>query len=251
MKLEQLRSHWDAFGHERPFFAILTNREDWKEDEFFETGSATVARLMQDLEANGLAEHRERALDFGCGAGRLSRALGRYYGEVVGIDIAASMVGLARRLNHDQPRCRFVLNERDDLRAFDDGSFDLVLTLLVLQHMRPDLAIGYIREFVRVLRRGGVLLMQIPSAHQPELKDARLDRRLVRALKRLIPGSLREWQRDRRRALRRARPGPRMEMYTIAEREVVELLHQLAVRLVRAEPNAMGRYVSVTYTVQK
>ena len=245
MKLAQLRSNWDELGRERPFFAILTEREDWNEDEFFATGTAVVERLMRDLEEHGLAGHRERALDFGCGAGRLSRALAGYYGEVIGVDIAASMVELARRLNRDHTRCRFVLNECDDLRAFDDGSFDLVLTLLVLQHMRPGYAIGYIREFVRVLRPGGVLLMQIPSRKQ------RLGGRLVRAFRRLIPDSVHEWQRERRRAVRSAEPGPGMETHTIAERKVVRLLEQLDVRLVRSKLSAMGRYTSVTYTVQK
>lgn len=248
MKLEELRRNWDEFGRERPFFSILTNREDWREDAFFETGSTVVEHLMRKLEADGLALHRARALDFGCGAGRLSRALGGYYDEVVGIDIAASMVELATRLNRDRARCRFVLNERDDLRAFDDASFDLVLTLLVLQHMRRDYAVGYIREFVRVLRPGGVLLMQIPSGRQ---KDARAGRRVIRALERLIPDWLLERQRERRRAMRSARPGAHMETYAIPEREVAGLLEQLGMRLVRAETDEMGRYFSVTYTAQK
>ncbi len=248
MKIEELRRNWDEFGRERPFFAILTNRDDWKQDEFFETGSVVIAQVMRDLDASGLATRRERALDFGCGAGRLSRALGDYYDEVVGIDIAASMVELAGELNRDHPRCRFVLNECDDLSIFGDASFDFVLTLLVLQHMRPEYAIGYIREFVRILRPGGVLLMQIPSGRR---KDARLDRRVVRALERLIPDSLLERRREQRRAARSARPGPHMETYAIPEREVVALLKQLGARVARAETSEMGRYLSTTYTVQK
>jgi SAM-dependent methyltransferase len=248
MKLEELRRNWDEFGRERPFYSILTDREDWREDEFFATGSAAVEHLVRKLEADGLALHRARALDFGCGAGRLSRALGHYYDEVVGIDIAASMVELATQLNRDQPHCRFVLNERGDLRMFDDASFDLVLTLLVLQHMRPDYAIGYIREFARVLRPGGVLLMQIPSGRR---KDARAGRLVVRALERLIPDSLLERQRERRRALRGARPGAHMETYVLPERDVLRLLDELGMRLIRADTDEMGRYLSVTYTVQK
>jgi SAM-dependent methyltransferase len=248
MKLEELRRNWDAFGRECPFYSILTNREDWREDEFFATGSVVVEQLMRKLEADGLALRRARALDFGCGAGRLSRALGGYYDEVVGIDIAASMVELATQLNRDHTRCRFVLNERDDLRAFDDASFDLVLTLLVLQHMRPDYAIGYIREFARILRPGGVLLMQIPCGRQ---KDTRAGRRVVRALERLIPDSLLVRPRNRRRAMRSARTGAHMETYAIPEREVVGLLEQLGMQIVRAETDEMGRYFSVTYTARR
>ena len=254
MELEQLRRNWDAFGRERPFWAILTDRADWNQCDFFETGRAAIAQWMQRLDAHGLAARRARALDFGCGAGRLTHALAGYYAEVVGVDIATSMIELARELHRDEPRCRFVLNEREDLRAFEDDSFDLVLTLLVLQHMRPAYALGYVREFVRVLRPGGVLLMQIPSARSPRLRGARWGLRIVRRLKQWIPESLRERRRARRRSQRATQsPEPRMEMYTIRERDVVALIEALGARLVRAdrEQPAGDRFTSVFYTVQK
>lgn len=248
MEIDELGANWDALGRERPFFAILTDRDDWNEGEFFQTGDTVISSLMRELESAGLTGHRERALDFGCGAGRLTRALGRYYAEVVGVDIAPSMIDLARSLNRNHPRCRFIVNERDDLRDLEGESFDLVLTLLVLQHMRPAYALQYIREFVRILRPGAVLVMQIPSGRRME---TRLDRRIIRAVARLVPRSIVERQRERRRALRRARPGPHMETYTISEREISDLLEQLGVHLIRVQRDDMGRYCSVTYTVQK
>jgi SAM-dependent methyltransferase len=203
---------------------------------------------VHDLEASGLAGRRERALDFGCGAGRLSRALGRYYGEVLGLDIAPSMIELARSLHREHDHCRFAVNERDDLSDLPDASFDLVLTLLVLQHMRPEYALRYVREFVRVLRPGGVLVMQVPSGRRGE---ARWGRRLARALDRVIPGSRFARRRERRRARRGARPGPHMETYAIPEREIVALLEQLDARAIRTRREPMGRYESVTYFAQK
>lgn len=81
---------------------------------------------------------------------------------MVGVDIAASMLGVARKANRHGPRVDYVLNERPDLAVFPNASFDFVLTVLVLQHMRPDYAAGYLREFLRVLRPGGSRFFQIP-----------------------------------------------------------------------------------------
>jgi len=46
--------------------------------------------------------------------------------------------------------------------VFEDASFDFVLTLIVLQHMRQDYSAAYLREFLRLLRPGGIMFFQIP-----------------------------------------------------------------------------------------
>ena len=52
-----------------------------------------------------------------------------------------------------------------DLTVFSDASFDLVASDIVLQHL-PDRATveGYLAEFVRVLKPGGLLVFQLPSS---------------------------------------------------------------------------------------
>jgi ubiquinone/menaquinone biosynthesis C-methylase UbiE len=52
------------------------------------------------------------------------------------------------------------------LRIFADGSFDLVYSSLVLQHMPHSVAAGYLREFVRVVRPGGAIVIVVPQAHR-------------------------------------------------------------------------------------
>jgi ubiquinone/menaquinone biosynthesis C-methylase UbiE len=107
-----------------------------------------------------------RALDFGCGAGRLTQALATRFDRVDGVDVATSMVDLARRHNTHPDRVAFHLNERPDLRALEDGSYDFILSIVVFQHMSNDLKAGYLREFVRVLAPGGVAVVR--SKAQPE-----------------------------------------------------------------------------------
>jgi ubiquinone/menaquinone biosynthesis C-methylase UbiE len=107
---------------------------------------------------------RGRALDFGCGVGRLSRPLGERFRECVGLDISEGMLKLARELNDDRPNCRFVVNDAPDLGQFETASFDFVYSSLVLQHMpSAEMVEAYVSEFLRVLRPGGLAVFQTLS----------------------------------------------------------------------------------------
>ena len=74
------------------------------------------------LAARGLPRARALALDFGCGAGRLSRALAAHFEHVVGVDVSASMIETARALNrrrrqHRVPREHIAAPRRHRRRA--------------------------------------------------------------------------------------------------------------------------------------
>lgn len=56
----------------------------------------------------------KKALDFGCGMGRLTQALTKYFEEVYGIDIAPSMIKLTEKYNRYDNKCKFFLNTTDD-----------------------------------------------------------------------------------------------------------------------------------------
>jgi SAM-dependent methyltransferase len=166
MDFEKLKESWQRLGATDPRWAILSEpgREGggWDDASFWRGGEDFVAWVAQHLAGLGAVPARQRALDFGCGHGRLTQGLANHFDEVVGVDIAASMVEVARKANRHGARVKYVLNERPDLSVFPDASFDFVLTVLVLQHMRPDYAAGYLREFLRMLRPGGIAFFQIP-----------------------------------------------------------------------------------------
>ncbi len=168
MELERLQQHWTAFGEQDPLWAILAfpdkRRGAWDLEEFFATGRADVDDVLRMLADHGTAVELGRALDFGCGVGRLTRALAQHFASCDGVDLAASMIARARELNENGDRVRFHHNDAPDLRLFEDGSFDFILSLIVLQHMKPELMRGYIREFVRVLRPGGVAVFNVPES---------------------------------------------------------------------------------------
>jgi len=173
MDLSDLKAHWEHLGEVDPYWAILSSPETlgnrWDLERFFETGRVNVATFLEVAATLGLPGRRETALDFGCGVGRLTQALCDHFGTVEGVDISSAMIALAGRFNRHGDRCRYHVNDRDDLALFPDASFDLLVAYIVLQHIPPEASRAYIGEFVRVLRPGGLALFQLPTgpAHAP------------------------------------------------------------------------------------
>jgi len=167
MRIDELQQNWDACGRLDPMWAILSvpgkanNR--WDPQEFFATGLAEANDLFRDLDASGVRIRRGRALEFGCGVGRITQALCQYFEQCCGVDIAPSMIDLATSYNVFGTKCKYYLNHTDDLRVFPDTSFDFIYSRLVLQHMLPCYSKNYIAEFFRVLAPGGVAVFQVPS----------------------------------------------------------------------------------------
>jgi len=173
MTLKHVQKTYEDYGKIDPLYAVLSRKHGkdnkWDSDEFFATGREEISEALQYLGDLGLEFPRSRALDFGCGAGRLTQALANGFKEVVGVDISYSMVDCAKSYNQHGDRCRFVVNTSDDLALFDDSSFDFVYSNRTLQHIPPEAITRYIAEFFRIMRPGGVALFQVPSGkrHDP------------------------------------------------------------------------------------
>ena len=167
MEFKQLQENWNALGEIDPFWAILSHPDKvgnrWDVAEFFGTGEKEINDLMAYLASLDLEVRRRRALDFGCGAGRLSQALCEHFETCDGVDVARSMLDLARKFNRHGKRCRYHLNQQPSLQLFDSNTFDFVYCNIVLQHMKPEYSLAYVREFLRVLNAGGIAVFQIPS----------------------------------------------------------------------------------------
>jgi ubiquinone/menaquinone biosynthesis C-methylase UbiE len=102
-----------------------------------------------------------RVLDVGCGTGNHGIALGELGFEVVGVDFAHGMLARASE-KAVQRGVRIELRELDVSEGlpFDDGSFDAVLGSYVLQVVGEP--IDLLREVRRVMRPGGVVLVEVP-----------------------------------------------------------------------------------------
>jgi len=165
MSLDALRSTWENLGRTDPLWAVLTDPDrrhgGWSVEEFLATGVGPN-RWVCDLLANAGLGLGDRVLDFGCGAGRLSNALAEHAAEIVGVDIAESMIAEAVRINRRPDRVRFVHYDGTRL-PFETGSFDSAVSLISIQHAPPDVQLACLVELLRVVRPGGALVLQIPS----------------------------------------------------------------------------------------
>lgn len=169
--LATLERGWDEAAEQNPLHFILSDRADWSEEDFFERGRQDVGWALEQLESFAIRPRFPGvALDFGCGVGRCTHALAAFFVEAHGVDLSSKMIRLAETLDRDAT-CRFHLNREPDLRLFGDESFDLIYTNLVLQHLDRELQRGYIAEFGRILRPGGIALIGLPTGG--ELKAAR------------------------------------------------------------------------------
>ncbi|HEV8555699.1 MAG TPA: methyltransferase domain-containing protein [Actinophytocola sp.] len=165
MNVRHLRSTWESLGEDDPLWAVLMYPERrggrWETGEFLATGEVWVVELLDMLSESSL-RLGNHVLDFGCGVGRLSFALADHVDRVTGVDIAASMVERAQALNQHPDRIRF-MHYDGRLLPFEDGTFDSVISMIVLQHAPPAVQLANLLELQRVVRPGGMLALQIPA----------------------------------------------------------------------------------------
>ena len=240
MSLRRVERTWTHLGRENPMWAVLTYKRDWDEEEFFATGEQEITALAEDVEALGLRFGGERALDFGSGIGRLTKALASRFQEVVGVDISQPMVERARQLGLEGDGVSFVVNTRPDLSIFDADSFDLVYSNITLQHMPTDISEGYLREFVRVVRPGGLVAFQLPTGPREDVSQPNAVKRSALALRGLAGRAVRLGRRH-------------MEMHWLPREAVEAILVDAGAQPIDARQDTGGgrRWESMRYVATK
>lgn len=115
--------------------------------------------LREELRGLGLAPHA-RILEVGSGTGA-NLALLSGFGEVVGLEMNAQAVSLARNACTEPNVVLRIGRCPEDLRSLGEGSFDLVCLFDVLEHIEADVAA--LAALRRLLRPGAAILMTVPA----------------------------------------------------------------------------------------
>ena len=255
MDIKNLKRNWDEFGAIDPLWAILTDPvkkgNRWNPDEFFKTGQDEIDQVMRYVEVLGVNLKRGKALDFGCGVGRLTQALVAHFDQAYGVDIAPSMIKLANQFNRFGERCKYIINKDPDLSVFEDNSFDFIYSNIVLQHMKQKYSKKYIVEFLRILSPQGLLIFQQPSREIPRAAGKGTGKGMVEIVRSFVPSGLIDLYRNKVQA--RQVEGPVMEMYEIRRKDVVALLERHGATLIDiADDVHWSKYwISLRYCVTK
>lgn len=101
MDFENLRKTWNSFGQSDPLWSILAWEgkagNKWDLREFFEVGEGEIAYILTEAEKRKEITIKQKSLDFGCGVGRLTFPLSKYFAESHGVDISEAMIALAQK----------------------------------------------------------------------------------------------------------------------------------------------------------
>lgn len=242
MKLQDYLQCWDEVGRTDPLWGILADPRKkgkrWDTEEFYSTGTVQIDGIIADL-GSIISPRRGVALDFGCGAGRLSRRLSAYFRTVIAVDASSIMLDLARKNNADYSNIRFIQNTEDHLHIIDDESVDFIYSDMTLQHLPAVFQQKYIAEFCRILSPDGVLVFQTPSHNDFTLKGIAhflLGNRVLNLYRRQMYGL-----------------NQPVEIHTIKRAKVEEILKNNGLRIYRIDryDSSGPGFVSYRYIARK
>jgi SAM-dependent methyltransferase len=165
----RMQRDWNERAREDAHFYVAFGRRDQDPAEFFETAKEVVFSLERELRRLPASANRRawRALEIGCGPGRLIRPMSKHFGEIHGIDVSDEMIRRAASNLRDIPHAHVRHTSGADLAPFADESFHFVYSYAVFQHIPSrDVVMSYLREARRVLRVGGLLRVQINGLDQ-------------------------------------------------------------------------------------
>ena len=170
--LEKMKEEWDVRARENARHYVDTSRTDWTDDDFFASGEKAIAEdILSDMIniCQGRDPKQMRILEIGCGAGRLTRALGKIFGEVHAVDVSGEMVAQAKRAVADLPHVHIYQNNGCDLAVLPNLEYDFAYSAIVFQHIASrEIIENYVREVSRLLRPGALFKFQVQGATEME-----------------------------------------------------------------------------------
>jgi SAM-dependent methyltransferase len=160
---------WQEFALKDPYTYILTSLKKSDPEEFWQSGRRTVQEELLPL-VESRAVGRQAAMELGCGLGRLALPLAPHFTEMLGVDIAVTMVRCARCFARDYAVHNvsyFSISGPDNLLIVAgkyEGKINFLYSLLVFQHI-PDFSLieGYLCAIRSLLEIQGIAYLQFDT----------------------------------------------------------------------------------------
>ena len=163
---------WEKWGARDPYFGVITdprfrsaNLTPEARQAFFDGGRHHVLGVLDNCRRRLIPDFApKRILDFGCGVGRLVIPFAETCAEVVGVDVSASMLAEARRNCDEYGVAGVQLLPSDDALSSLQGTFDLVHSALVFQHIEVKRGRALFARLLDCIAPGGIGAIQITYA---------------------------------------------------------------------------------------
>jgi SAM-dependent methyltransferase len=167
--LECVRRTWDKLGAEDPYWSVLVEDKyragemsAAQQEEFYSSGEQAVTSFLEFAGNAGLVPRLDGSvLDFGCGLGRLGEHFSKRFSRYIGVDVSSSHLDIAKnrfeflaRANTELVLLPTFLKSRD--------SYDVIYSIIVLQHNPPPVMLWLIKELLSRLKPGGIAYFQLP-----------------------------------------------------------------------------------------
>jgi SAM-dependent methyltransferase len=176
---------WEYYGARDPYYGVLSAEEFRIErmdssarERFFASGVGSVEECLSLAERTFGPVTYDTALDYGCGVGRLSRALSRRFHKVIAIDISEAMLSNARS---NLTGCNVSF---ENAARMTDEPAAFILSQMVFQHIPAEVGLRILPSLIRRLRGTGII--EFPVRDKASV-TWRLLRRGRRALKTIAP----------------------------------------------------------------
>ena len=185
--LEQMRADWNGRAREDARYYVAFGRRGQQDEEFFASAADVVRSLEGELKRlpREIPAQARRALEVGCGPGRLMRPMSRNFGEIHGVDVSDEMIRLAQERFGGASGMHLHLTSGADLSPLTSDYFDFVYSYAVFQHIPSrEVVLAYFDEIRRVLKIGGIARLQLnglpPGGKAPDTwEGVRLSREEV------------------------------------------------------------------------
>lgn len=107
-------------------------------------------------------------LDYGCGNGRHSRYLLKYCGKVDCADISSTILKSCQKLLGKRVE-QYIVTPNLSIKYFSNCKYDGILVWGVLHHINKRSWPKYFKEFCRILKRNGIILLGGHSSRDKEI----------------------------------------------------------------------------------
>lgn len=170
---DMTKNAWEKLGNEEPFWSVVTHDEykknNMKETDltrFYNSGKNQCISIINTLKRNEIIDFDEdvsklEITEIGCGVGRITLNLAKYFSKVNAYDISFGNIKIAQRVVNEKNVEFCLVKSIDEYTHMPKA--DVVYSIIVLQHNCPAVIEYMLNAMFESVRENGVCIFQVPT----------------------------------------------------------------------------------------